>query len=161
MGRNRPNLSEYTGDTEAVCAVEDSIRASKKYTEGVLTRRHRHPDEMQGIGIPSRAFCKYYEVYPDIDFAIGLDMKVSDFMDWVWGETRHINVTMFYDYRAGQATLEIAGGAGAVEELSRTIPGFREAVATLGNSHGKDTGEDITPQEVKRRRSARVVRQPQ
>lgn len=131
MTRNE-NKSEYAGNIIVVRAVEDCIRATKKYTEGISTMRKRHP--VQGEDVPSKVFCKYYEVYPDVE--VSWDMPVGVALDWLWQETMCIDVMFRYDYRENRAAVIIRDGAVAVKELARGIPNFSEALAkviALGN----------------------------
>lgn len=116
--------SEFTGTILAVRAIEDCIRASKKYTEGISTVKRRHP--VQGEDFPSKVFCKYYEVYPDVE--ISWDMPVSVTVDWLWGETLCIDITFHYDYRANKASLTL-GDYRDIKKLQEAIPGFGKALA--------------------------------
>ena len=115
---------EFTGTILAVRAVEDCIRATKKYTEGLGTVRKKHP--VQGEDFPSKMFCKYYEVYPDVE--IGWDMPASVTLDWLWGETPCIDVLFNYDYRSNKASMVMRDGYSAVKVLADAIPGFKEAL---------------------------------
>jgi hypothetical protein len=117
---------EFTGAVLAVRAVEDCIRATKKYTEGIGTVRKKHP--IQGEDFPSKKFCKYYEVYPDME--IGWDMPASVTLDWLWGETPCIDVLFNYDYRINKASV-ILQNPGDAKELGKAIPGFEEMLAQI------------------------------
>ena len=57
--------SEFVGSILAVRAVEDTIRATKKYTKGAFSKPPQHP--IQGMDFPSRVLTEYYEVYPDTE----------------------------------------------------------------------------------------------
>ncbi len=123
--------SEFQGGILEVRAVEDCIRATKKYTEGIGTMRKRHP--VQGEDFPSRMFRKYYEVYPEMDLEQILPFLDAVFAmsDWFWGETPCIDVQFSYDYRANKATVLIRDGAKAVRELEEGIPGFGDSLGKI------------------------------
>jgi hypothetical protein len=124
MSKNR---SEFAGTIITVRAVEDSIRATQKYTEGIGTMRKKHP--IQGENFPSRMFVKYYEVYPDVE--LSWDMPAGVALDWLWGETPCIDVLFNYDYRANKATVIVQNGFRAVQDLERSIPDFKESLAKV------------------------------
>lgn len=130
--RRRKHGDEYTGDILLVRAVEDSIRLTKNYTEGIRTMRQKHPT--QGEEFPSRSFCKYYEVYPDVELSWNMSASVA--WAWVWGDVEHIDVLFYYDYRDNKGSIIIEDGARAVKELARAIPNFSEALALLIASSG-------------------------
>ena len=119
--------NEVYGTILAIRALEDCIRATKKYTEGIQTIKKTHP--VQGEELPSRVFYKYYEVYPDME--VGLDMAVSDFFDWLWHETPCIDVMFHYDYRANKASVLVRDGDGAVKKLMESILGFGDALKAI------------------------------
>jgi hypothetical protein len=121
--------SEFIGNIVSVRALEDCIRATKKYTEGIGTMRKQHP--IQGEGFPSRVFCKYYEVYPDIE--VSWDMPAGVALDWLWGETLHIDVMFKYDYRVNKASVTVKDGVVAVRELQRSIPNFGKSLVAIVN----------------------------
>lgn len=121
------NGSEFAGNILKVRAVEDCIRATKKYTEGIGTMRKKHP--VQGEEFPSKMFCKYYEVYPDVE--VSWDMPAGVALDWLWREIPCIDVLFKYDYRANQASVIVKDGLVAVRELSRGIPCFSGALAEV------------------------------
>ena len=129
MSRNgKSHQSEFSGTIIAVRAVEDCIRATKKYTEGVSTMRTHHP--IQGEGeFPSKKFVKYYEVYPEVD--ISWDMSASLALDWLWGETTCIDVLFNYDYRTNKAEVIVKDGPVAVRQLAKAIPDFSESLAKV------------------------------
>jgi hypothetical protein len=118
---------EFKSTIMQIRAVEDCIRATKKYTEGIETVRKHHP--IQGDGFPSRMFCKFYEVYPEMD--ITWEMKADKAIDWLWGDTKHINLVFKYDYRVNQASLTVIHGNGALLELKKSIPGFDKTLVGL------------------------------
>ncbi len=119
--------SEFKSNILNIRAVEDCIRATKKYTEGIETIKKQHP--IQGEGFPSKLFCKYYEVYPTLD--ITWDMKAETAIDWLWGDIRHIDLIFKYDYRVNQATLTVINGNGAVNELRKAIPNLDKALSGI------------------------------
>jgi len=131
MGKN--NRSGFSGTIISVRAVEDCIRATKKYTEGIGTMWAKHP--VQGEGqFPSKKFVKYYEVYPEVE--VSWDMPADVALDWLWGETPCIDVTFNYDYRANKAEIVVRDGTVAVKQLVKAIPGFGESLArVVANGH--------------------------
>lgn len=114
---------EFTGDIISVRAVEDCIRATKKYTEGIRTMRTKHP--VQGEEFSSKVFCKYYEVYPEVDTS---HMSLGTVMEWLSGYSIHIDVMFKYDYRIDEASVTIKNGQKAVGQLARAIPSFSRAL---------------------------------
>ena len=124
--------TEFVGSILAVRSVEDTIRATKKYTKGAFTKAAQHP--IQGAEFPSRVLTEYYEVYPDME--VGWDMPASDGWAWVWGDTPHIDVLFKYYYHQNKAIVIIHGGNGVMKLLEEGIPGFEEALGVVGNSNG-------------------------
>lgn len=126
--------SEFNGNIVGIREVEDSIRVTRKYTEGVRTIRKKHP--VQGEDFPSRQFCKHYEVYPDTE--LSWDMPAGVALDWLWGEVPIVTVLFSYDYRANKASMVVEDGAVAVRELARSVPGFSDALArAIANGSGQ------------------------
>lgn len=137
MGKTRV---EFAGDLSIIRDIEDCIRATRKYTEGVLTRRTKHPLPTPGANLfPSRAFCKYYEVYPELDFEVGWDMDASHLLEWLRQHTC-IDVNFFYDYRKMRATVRVYGGSKAVAALEHMVPGFTDRLARVVCTSTKRTG---------------------
>lgn len=128
--------SEFAGYILDVRAVEDCIRATKKYTKGAFSHPVRHP--IQGEEFPSEALSEYYEVYPDME--VGWDMPASDAMDWIWGDTPHIDVRFLYNYRDNKGKIVIYGNTGVVSMLKEGIPNFARALTklTLGRNNKKE-----------------------
>lgn len=128
--------NEFVGSILAVRAVEDTIRATRKYTKGAFKSPVQHP--IQGEGFPSKVLTEYYEVYPDIESDKSLwDMNIIDAAFWLAGETPHIDVLFKYNYQRDKAIVIIHGGNGVVKLLDEGIPGFGEALAKVvenGNS---------------------------
>jgi len=118
--------SEFTGNIVNIRAVEDAIRASRQYTEGLSSLLKRHPDPIQGDGT-SRVFHKHYEVYPGVE--INWNMPANVAIDWLWGDTPRVDVVFRYDYRVNKASVVVMNGSIAVKELAKTIPGFSDALA--------------------------------
>jgi len=119
--------SEFVGSILAVRAVEDAIRATKKYTKGAFQKPAQHP--IQGEDFPSRVLTEYYEVYPDTE--VGWDMPASEGWAWLWGDTPHIDVLFRYNYQRDRAIVVIHGGNGVVKLLEEGIPGFGEALGRV------------------------------
>jgi len=122
--------NEFRGNILAIRSLEDCIRATKKYTEGIQTIRKTHP--VQGEELPSRVFYKYYEVYPDME--VGLDMDYRDFADWVWGDTACIDIMFHYDYRVNKASVLVRDGDSVVRKLIESIPGFGDALKGINGA---------------------------
>jgi len=132
------NKSEFSGNILSIRAVEDSIRATKKYTEGVRTMFKKHP--MQGTDFPSPVFCKLYEVYPDME--VSWDMPIGNCVEWLSENTLCIDVIFHYDYRGNMAFVEVIGGAEEVRKLAEAIPGFSDTLAMVivnGSKSGEKT----------------------
>lgn len=125
------NDTSYTGNIASVRNLEDCIRATKKYSEGVHIMATKHP--IQGEEFPSKKFCKYYEFYPDME--ISWDMPVGRAVEWLFGNPRVINITFIYDYRMNKAEVQIDGGKD-LTELQHVIPGFGNAVMDVIASRG-------------------------
>ena len=123
--------NEFVGSILAVRAVEDTIRATKKYTKGAFTKSARHP--IQGEEFPSRVLTEYYEVYPDLDIEQQQPIwdAMMDFSDWIWGDTPHIDVLFKYNYMRNKAIVIIHGGNGVVKLLGEGVPGFEEALGKV------------------------------
>ena len=119
--------SEFVGSILAVRAVEDTIRATRKYTKGAFSKAIQHP--IQGEEFPSRVLTEYYEVYPDIESV--WDMSIIDAAFWLAGETPHIDVLFKYNYQRDKAIVIIYGGNGVVKLLGEGIPGFAEALGKV------------------------------
>jgi hypothetical protein len=135
--------NEYTGNISTVRAVEDVIRATRKYTESLGTMRQTHP--VQGGEFPSRMFCKYYEVYPKT--VVSWDMPMGVAIDWLWGDVPCVNVTFRYDYRVNKAEV-ILPGATEIGELAEGIPGFKAAldcVIACGKENAGDNRSSSNP----------------
>ncbi len=125
---------ETASNIAGIRAIEDSIRATRRYTEGIGTMRKKHP--IQGEEFPSKVFCKYYEVYPETE--IYWDMPAGVALDWLWGETPKVDVLFKYDYRSNKASVLVTDGPTALKELEKGIPGFSEALA-MANGNGNGT----------------------
>ncbi len=117
--------TEYVGTIPLVRDVEDSIRATKKYTKGAFTSPHKRLP-VQGSELPSRVLTEYYEVYPDVD--VSWDMSANDAWAWVWGDVLHVDVLFKYNYPANKAWITIHGGNGVILKLVKEIPGFGDAL---------------------------------
>ena len=111
--------------------LEDTIRATRKYTKGAFSKVVSHP--IQGEQFPSRVLTEYYEVYPDLE--IGWDMRAGDAWAWVWGDVVHIDITFLYDYRDNKAKVTIHGGKDAMEKLKDGIPGFKAILAMIDKAN--------------------------
>ena len=130
--RRLKHADEHFGDILSIRAVEDSIRVTKRYTEGVKTMRAKHP--IQGEEFSSKVFCKYYEVYPNVDVS---KMSFGTIIEWLSGYKTHIDVVFSYDYRDNTASVIIEDGIIAVRELAKAIPKFSDALAGVIAGGGK------------------------
>jgi hypothetical protein len=119
---------EFTGWVTQVRAVEDIIRASKKYTKVVNV--FKDSNEMQGKEFGSKVVTEKYEVYPDVK--VEWDMPaLKAWAGLLFAETKMIDVIFRYDYRDNQAQMKVVDGPDGVEELKKAIPGFTEAIEKL------------------------------
>ena len=124
--------SEILGTILSVRAVEDSIRATHKYTKGLFSSHSKHP--VQGEDTPSAVVTEFYEVYPDTDLdeILPLGEVITQSLDWLWGDVPCVDVRFMYDYRGGsKAKIVVRGGAAAIAELRKGIPGFGDALDTV------------------------------
>lgn len=141
--------TEFSGSILAVRAVEDCIRATHQYTKGLknpLSGRTKRPVAIQGEDFPSAVLTEHYEVYPDTDIEeiMPLGQAIWKTLDWLGGDVVHIGVQFRYDYRGGnregdKAKVTIEGGNGVIRALEVGIPGFTEALATVGAVNGDST----------------------
>ncbi len=118
--------TQYTGNIESVRAVEDCIRVTRKYTEGIGTISHSHPEPMQGREFPSSVFMKYYEVYPDVE--VTWDMPAGIALEWLTGKRKAIDVTFKYNYLWNKASVAVKDGIDGLNILKQSIPGFAQAL---------------------------------
>lgn len=125
--------TKFSGNIGTIRAIEDCIRATKKYTEGIGTMRKQHP--IQGEEFPSKTFCKYYEVYPETEISWNMPANVA--IDWLWADTPRIDVVFYYDYRTNNAHVTVKNGNGALQELMRHIPKFSESLEKTVEQNGK------------------------
>lgn len=135
--------TKFGGNIETIRAVEDCVRASKRYTEGITTIRRQHP--VQGEEFASKAFSKYYEVYPETE--ISWNMPANTALDWLFSDTPRINMVFFYDYRNNSANVRISDGDGAVKALVRNISGIRDALDKATEVNGRNHPAEQRPVE--------------
>jgi hypothetical protein len=148
--------TKFSGNIETIRAVEDCIRATKKYTEGISTIRQHHP--IQGEDFPSRVFGKYYEVYPKTE--ISWNMPVNTAVDWLWCDVPCINLTFHYDYRSNEAYVLVKNGDGVMSELMDNIPGIEEALKKTIEGEGKHQHSDVIMNTGRRPNHIHVQRTP-
>ncbi|MDD5220910.1 MAG: hypothetical protein PHV11_10110 [Candidatus Bipolaricaulis sp.] len=122
----------FSGNIVDIRAIEDCIRATRKYTEGIGTMRFKHP--VQGEDSHSRVFCKYYEVCPDTE--VHWDMPAGTALEWVTGKVKLVDIRFYYDYRANKASVIVCDGDKNIDELSAKIPRFKELLAAVSGSNG-------------------------
>jgi len=124
--------SEFSGNIIGIRAVEDSIRATHKYTKGIFNKPHY---SIQGEDFPNRVVTEYYDVYPSMK--IGWNMSIIDAAFWLGGNTPSRKVFFKYNYHTGKAWMFIKDGHNAIKELGKTIPGFSDALAkVIANGNG-------------------------
>ena len=125
------NGCEYVGKIPFIRAVEDCIRATKKYTKGAFRGNIHHP--IQGEEFPSKVLFEYYEVYPKVDLRGGTlwDIPVGVALDLLWRDSPCVDVVFKYDYRGNKASILIRDGAEAVKLLAKSIPNFSKALADV------------------------------
>ena len=124
--------NEFTGDIISVRAVEDCIRASRKYTECLFTKINKHPEPIQGGDFPSRVVAKTYEVYPDVE--VGWNMSIIDAAFWLADCPGHIDVRFTYSYPLNRARITVYGGSGVVQLLRDCIQGLGDLLTKLASS---------------------------
>lgn len=129
--------TEFAGSILDVRAVEDTIRATHKYTEGLATRGATHP--LQGADFPSKVLTKHYEVYPGLDLEQERTFWESAFLasDWLWGDLPRVDVVFWYSYLGNKGKVIVQGGENIVALLRDSIPGFGGALDKVGH-HAED-----------------------
>jgi len=125
---------EFTGNIMNVREIEDCIRVTKKYKKGAFSKTIKHP--IQGEDFPSKVLTEYYEVYPEME--VGWDMLASDFLDWLWGDTPHIDVRFHYNYQDNKGKVIIFGNDGVVDMLRDGIPHFNKLIMKLEKDDRRD-----------------------
>jgi hypothetical protein len=125
---------EFGGSILAVRAIEDCIRASHKYSEGVNSKLFSHHPE-QGEQFVSRTLTKYYEVHPeiDIDHAVSFWDAAYTATDWLWGDTPRVDVLFRYNYATNRAWAYVYGGEPALSLLRDKIVGLTEILARVSS----------------------------
>lgn len=125
--------NEFSGSIVQVRAIEDAIRATKKYSKGIFRKPISHP--IQGEDFPSKILTEYYEVYPTTE--VSWDMSVGKAIEWLAQVSPCIDIHFTYDYRCNKASIRIKDGATSIKLLKDNIPNFREALEQLSkNGHG-------------------------
>jgi len=130
----------YKSNILLVRDLEDTIRATRKYTKGAFSKAVSHP--IQGEQFPSKVLTEYYEVYPDLE--IGWDMRAGDAWAWVWGDVVHIDMIFLYDYRDNKAKVTIHGGKDAMEKLKEGIPGFKAILTMIDEANNMEVANRKT-----------------
>jgi hypothetical protein len=121
--------NEFTGDIMSIRAVEDCIRASRKYTECLFTKVNKHPEPIQGEEFPSRVLTKNYEVYPDVE--AGWNMSIIDAAFWLADRPGHIDVRFSYSYTLNRGRVVIYGSDNVVQLLKDSVPNLEDALTKL------------------------------
>lgn len=124
--------NEIVGTVLEIRAIEDTIRATRKYTKGVFSRK-RKEYPIQGDDFPSKVVTEYYEVYPETDLEQlrSLWEAVMVTSDWLWGKEPMVQVKFNYNYSRNRGMMTVFGGNGVMKMLGAGIPGFDEAVALI------------------------------
>lgn len=120
---------ELFGDILSVRAVEDTVRATHKYTEGIFSRYNKKEEKrIQGGDFPSRIVTHYYEVYPDLDLEDEMTMwdALLTTSDFLWGAIPMVEIIFVYNYVRNRAVVTVRGGNGVMEMLENGIPGWKE-----------------------------------
>ena len=133
----------YKSNILLVRDLEDTIRATRKYTKGAFSKAASHP--IQGEQFPSKVLTEYYEVYPDLE--IGWDMRAggeNSAWAWIWGDVIHIDIIFLYDYRDNKAKVTIHGGKDAMEKLKEGIPGFKAIIAMIDEANSVEVANRET-----------------
>ena len=123
--------NEISGSIASVRALENAIRASRKYTESVKTMTQTHPSQGD---FPSQVLTKSYEVYPGLKVSMG--MSVKDLADWLWADVEIIVVRFSYNYRDNVAVMKIHNFDKKVKRLTATISGFGKAYKAVRSVNG-------------------------
>lgn len=122
-------MRKLKGNIAQIRELEDCIRATKRYTEGLFTKKIEH--SQQGDS-PSRAFTRLLEVYLDHDF-MGIDWDrdavefIKDGLDWY--ASRATVVKFWYDYRSNKA--EISFDWDILVNICNIMPNFANALAVI------------------------------
>lgn len=120
-------MLKINGSIAQIRDIEDTIRATKRYTEGLTMRRKDHPK--QGDDMPSSAFARTLEVYLDSDFTqFDWDMDIRELINkrLEWLKSRATVLRLWYDYPNNRASLHLHSYA--VENLCESIPDFEAAL---------------------------------
>ena len=116
-------MAKIKGTIQEVRELEDSIRETRQYTEGLFTERRTHP--VQGKG-STRAFRKLYELYIDAPLH-SMNDDISAAFDWF--DSRVAIFRFWYDYREQKASVEVSERG-----LSLAIGKFK-CIATAFEKH--------------------------
>ena len=118
-------MKTVTGSIQQIRMLEDCIRATSRYTEGIFTEQKEHP--IQGKEFASKAFCKVYEVYPDNEIPT-FDSSIADLGNFL-SNIRKLTVKFFYDYRSNKATVKTENNG--IDVLEKVIPHFKRFVVAI------------------------------
>ena len=125
--------------------LEDSIRATERYTEGLLTKERKHP--IQGEEFTSKAFRKMYEIYPTHNIPKALrtneDEPIKEFFPnfYKWITSPAIQIYFYYDYRNDKAELEYHDKD--LEQLIKVIPNFINILKRIHNNRKSESTKQI------------------
>lgn len=117
-------MERIKSDIPKIRAIEDTVRATKNYTEGLFTASKVHPEQ---DNFPTRIFTKQYDIYPDSTVP-GWDSYISEVIKWL--RSRVIVIKFWYDYRNNKA--EIIGQRNELAILCEMIPNFQETLEHAG-----------------------------
>ena len=146
--------NEFVGSILSVRTVEDTIRATKRYTKGLFRKPINHP--IQGGDFPSRVLTEHYEYYPHIE--PNLDMSIIDAVFWLADCEPHIDIDFSYNYLRGKAIVIVHGGDGVMKLLEDGVPGFKDALVKLNNTvEVCKESEDVYNDSSQERRISRPV----
>lgn len=85
--------------------IEDAIRETGQYTEGLFTENRKHP--VQGED-STRAFTRVYEVYIDAP-QHNMNAHILDGINdaFAWFDSRAVVFKFWYDYRTEEANMRV------------------------------------------------------
>tara|TARA_Y100000310_G_scaffold344205_1_gene455710 strand:- start:299 stop:742 length:444 start_codon:yes stop_codon:yes gene_type:complete len=122
-------MKKIKGNITQIRELEDSIRATNRYTEGLFTKKVKRPEQGD---MPSRAFSRLLEVYLDAEF-MELDWDMA-FMDYLnksieWFTSRATVIKFWYDYRDNKAEMSVEETR--INIICDVIPGFAVSLAKI------------------------------
>lgn len=133
-------MANIKGTIQEVRELEDAVRATKQYTEGLFTERRTHP--VQGKE-SARAFRKLYELYIDAPLH-SMNDDISVAFDWF--DSRVAVFRFWYDYREQKASVEVSERG-----LSLAIGKFQCIAAAFEKHKISMPSTPVTSQDIRSR----------